>query len=311
MSGANGSRWAPKLAALDANLLVALDALLQEVNVTLAARRIGVTQSALSQTLARLRATFDDPLLVRMGRRMELTPFGSRIRGRLRSAIGELEAVVADRPRFDPAKDSRRFVLAAVDYVAMVLVPPLQGALLRAAPRTALAVHALEDRPIVDRLERGLVDLYIGVLGDTERGLSAETLFEDALSVVVRRGHPLAKTRLTVEAYAAQLHLHVSPRRDPSSLVDRAVGAAGFERRVATEVPYFGLVPDLLEHSDLVATLPRRLAKAFAARHRLVLLDAPLELRNIAICMAWHPSNERDPGSVWLRNLVRSVARGS
>jgi DNA-binding transcriptional LysR family regulator len=311
MSAANESRWAPRLAALDANLLVALDALLQEVSVTHAARRIGVTQSALSQTLARLRAQFDDPLLVRVGRRMALTPFASRIQGRLRRAMSELEAVVGDRPRFDPAADARRFVLAAVDYVSTVIVPPLERAFRRAAPRASLAVHALGARSIADRMEQGLVDLYVGVLGATERGLRAETLFGDTLSVVVRRGHPLTKTRLTAEAYAAQPHVHVSPRRDPGSIIDRALAAAGLERRVAIEVPYFGLVPDLLERSDLVATLPGRAAKVFASTRRLVLLPAPLELPDIEIGMAWHPAFEREPSSLWLRDLVRETSRAS
>ncbi len=118
MSAANDRRWTPKLAAIDANLLVALDALLQEVSVTRAARRMGVTQSAMSQTLSRLRSQLDDPLLVRAGRGMEPTPFVRRFAGRLRAAIAELEAVVHDRPAFDPVTTPRRFVVAMVDYLA-------------------------------------------------------------------------------------------------------------------------------------------------------------------------------------------------
>lgn len=309
MSRANGSRWGPKLAALDANLLVALDALLQDASVTQAARRIGVTQSALSQTLARLRTQFDDPLLVRVGRRMELTPFASRIQGRLRRAMTELEGVVGDRPHFDPKTESRRFVVAAVDYVSTVTVPPLQRALSKKAPHADLAVHALGARSIADRLEQGLVDLYLGVDGAAERGLRMETLFTDSLVVVVRHGHPLAKGRLTAAAYAGHPHIHVSPRRDRGSIVDRALREVGLARRVAIEMPYFGLVPDFLEGSELVATLPRSVANAFAARHRLVLLPPPIAVPEIRICMAWHPAFDREPRSMWLRDVVRSVVR--
>ena len=113
MSDANERRWASALAALDANLLVALDALVQESNVTRAARRVGITQSAMSQTLGRLRRQFDDPILLKVGRNMEPSPFALRIRGRLHAAIGELEAVVRDRPTFDPSTATHRFVIGS------------------------------------------------------------------------------------------------------------------------------------------------------------------------------------------------------
>lgn len=155
MSEANASRWAAKLAALDTNLLVALDALLQECNVTRAAARLGVTQPAMSQTLARIRDHFDDPILVRVGRVMEPTPFARRVQDRLHQAISELEAVVRERPHFDPSQTSRRFVLAMVDYVALLLVAPLERAVSEVAPHIDVAVHALDAGAITPKLEAG------------------------------------------------------------------------------------------------------------------------------------------------------------
>jgi len=177
MSKEPTKRWGAKLAALDANLLVALDALLEEANVTRAAARLGVTQSAMSQTLGRLRDHFDDPILVRVGREMQPTPFTQRIHARLRAAVSELEAVVRDRPAFDPSKAHRRFVLATVDYLALLFVPALQHALARAGSGLELAVFALDASSVAAKLESGVVDLYLGLQGATERSLKSTPLF--------------------------------------------------------------------------------------------------------------------------------------
>lgn len=309
MSAANGSRWATKLAALDANLLVSLDALLQESNVTRAAKRVGITQSAMSQTLARLRHQFDDPILVKVGRRMEPTPFGLRIKARLHRAVAELEAIVGDRPAFDEAAASDRFVIAMVDYLSLVIVPPLTRAVAERAPGVDLAVHALDSASIAPRLQTGVVQLYIGVPGETERALQTRSLFADRLRVVVRAGHPLSSGPVDIQAYASAPHVLISPRRERSSIVSRGLAAAGHTRRVAIEVPYFSLLPGLLEDSDLVATVPERVAELFAARYDLELLEPPVELPAIDICMAWHPAYTADPASIWLRDMVSAVCR--
>lgn len=303
------TRWATKLAALDANLLVALDALLQESNVTRAARRVGVTQSAMSQTLARLRHQFDDPILVKVGRRMEPSPFGQRIKAPLHGAVAELEAIVGDRPGFEPATATDRFVIATVDYLTLVLFPALARAVAVRAPGVDLAVHALDPGSIAPQLQQGLVHLYLGVPGDTERSLETARLFTDSMSVLVRRGHPLGKGRMKVEAYAGARHILVSPRRESGSLVARALAAAGHTRRLAVEVPYFSLVPELLADSDLVATVPERIARQFARDHELELLKPPIPLPELEICMAWHPAFAAEPARVWLRELVASVCR--
>lgn len=309
MSGANDRRWATKLAALDANLLVALDALLQEANVTRAAARVGITQSAMSQVLARLRKQFDDPILVKTGRRMVPSLFADRIAPRLRRAVSELEAVVQDRPDFDPASASHRFVIAMVDYLALVLFPPLRNAVAEAAPNVDLAVHALDAGSIASRLEAGVIHLYIGVHGQTERALVSTPLFSDDFCVVVREGHPLCATELTLESYAAADHIHVSPRREQGSIVKRTLEAAGQSRRVAVEVPYFAVVPTLLADSDLVATVPSSIAKKWGEEGNLALLTPPLQLPALDICMASHPTFAGDPAQTWLRDAVQAVAK--
>lgn len=309
MSATKTSRWAAKLAALDANLLVALDALLQESNVTRAAKRVGITQSAMSQTLARLRHQFDDPILVKVGRRMEPSPFGLRIKARLHGAVVELEAIVGDRPGFDEATASNRFVIAMVDYLSLVLFPEITRAVAARGPAIDLAVHALDPASIAPRLQQGVVHLYIGVPGQTERALETRYLFSDRMRVVVRRGHPLCAGAVSLEAYADSPHLLVSPRRESGSIVARALAEAGYTRRLAVEVPYFSLVPELLRGSDLVATVPERIATLYARDHDVEVLAPPLALPGIEIVMAWHPTFAADPAQIWLREVVASVCR--
>lgn len=303
MSDANERRWSAALAALDANMLVALDALLREANVTRAATRLGVSQSAMSQTLGRLRRQFDDPILVKVGRHMELSPFSCRIRGRLHGAITALEAVVRDRPSFDPAVASRRFVIAAVDYLALLLVPALRAQLATEAPGVTLAVHAPEAGSIADRLADGTIDLYVGVHGATERALQTQSLHAETLALLVRADHDLVADPST-STYAAAQHIHVSPRRESGSLVQRALRAEGYDHAVAVEVPFFALVPELLRGSDLVATIPRRIAEHFARDGELCVRPVPLDMPSFEVCQAWHPSFGTDPGLVWLREAV-------
>jgi DNA-binding transcriptional LysR family regulator len=311
MSDASQRRWAVKLAALDVNLLVALDALLQEANVTRAAARIGITQSAMSQTLGRLREYFEDPILVRAGRGMQPTLFAERLRSRLHTAIGELEAVVRERPQFVPGKASRRFVIATVDYLALLFVPSLQRLLQERAPGIDLAVCALDVESVNTQLETGVVDLYLGVPGKTEAAMQTTPLFQEAFSVVMRPKHPLRRAGLSVEAYAQAQHLHVSPRRHTTSIVARALSELGLERRVALEVPFFALVPSVLHETDLIATVPTRLAQWFEAEHGLALSAPPLLLSGFEICMAWHPRFDREQGLVWLRERVAEVTQGA
>lgn len=304
MSDANERRWASALAALDANLLVALDALIQESNVTRAARRIGVTQSAMSQTLARLRRQFDDPILVKVGRSMEASPFALRIAGRLHTAIRELEAVVRDRPTFDAGTATQRFVIATVDYLAMLLVPKLRALAASEAPGVQLAVHALDSESVTERLAEGVAQLYVGVRSQTERALETQVLYEEQLVVLVRRQHPFAAGPPSLEDYAEAEHVHVSPRREAGSIVGRGLAELGHDRKVAVEVPFFALLPDILRDSNLVATVPRRLAQLFAEDPDFVAQPVPLELSGFEVCMAWHPTFAADPSLVWLRGVV-------
>ena len=214
----------------------------------------------------------------------------------MRQALSELEALALDRPVFDPSMAEKRFVIAAVDYLAILWLPQLRAILAERAPSVRLAVHTLDESSIAGRLGTGKVHLYLGVRGDTERGLESAPLFEDSFCMMLDAAHPMVQEPLSLDDYAALPHVHVSPRREPGSIVDRALASTGKERDVVLEVPYFGLVPSLLNGTDLVATLPRSLAEHFAERHPLAILDAPLALPTIGY--AW-------PGTPPSRAILR------
>ena len=188
------------------------------------------------------------------------------------------------------------------------MVPRLRDVIAERAPHVVLAVHALDAGAIASRMEEGVVDLYVGVHGQTERALTAEPLFDDPFALAVRPGHPLGDDP-SVDAYAAARHVHVSPRRERGSIVARALEEAGHVRRVAIEVPYFALVPDLLLGSDLVATVPRSIARLWENERGVALLPLPIPMPLLSICMATHPTFGGDPALMWLKSQVEQAAR--
>jgi DNA-binding transcriptional LysR family regulator len=298
------------IAAFDLNLLVAFDALWTERHVTRAARRIGLTQPALSHALGRLRAQLDDPLFQR-------TPRGLVPTGRaqlLAPAIGEALALVrraVETPaRFDPATLTRTFTIGTSDYGELVILPELAARLGREAPGVRLAV-----RPLVTMGERELLsgahDLVLGVPHPEGAGLRNEPLFEDRFASLLRAGHPAARRPLTLERFVALPHVLVSPTGEGDSVVDVALRARKLTRRVVLRIPHFLSAPLVVASSDAIITLPERVALAVARQHRLVVRTPPLPLPGISFSSFWHTRNDGDPAHQWLRELVWAVARDS
>lgn len=300
----------PRLAAMDVNLLVALDLLLQERSVTRAAARMAVTQPAMSQTLRRLRAQLDDPLLVRAGGRMVPTPRAEALAGPLRQALDGLQAVVAAAPRFDPATAQRRFTVATTDYGGALWVPALAAALAAEAPGVDLRVQAL-DAHVPEALERGEADLAVGVMPDGVPGLQRARLYDEGFRALVRAGHPLLDAPDRLDAYCGAQHVLVGLSGRGQGAVDRALARLGRQRRVAVRVPYFLAAPLVVAGSDLVLTAPARAVALFERHYPLIGFAPPVTLAPFSMSMAWHARYERDPGSRWLRDrLAALVAAG-
>lgn len=298
------------LAGVDLNLLVTLDALLTERHVTRAARRLGLTQPATSHALARLRKMFNDPLLVRgPGGVLQPTPRAEALVPTIHRAITELAAAVRAPATFDPASARRTFWLGASDFVEMVLLPTLAARLGQLAPGIDLRVLVEPDNAPA-ALARGSLDVVLSPpLPEYASGCYQRALFDERFTCVVRRGHPAAARRLTLARFCELDHLLIAPRGMPGSFVDNALAALNRKRRVALTVPHFMVAPHVVAHTDLILTLPSRLAELFAQSLGLVILPPPLEIPGFSMHMVWHERTHYDPGHRWLREQFAAVAQ--
>ncbi|WP_437680694.1 LysR family transcriptional regulator [Sorangium sp. So ce131] len=297
------------LSTVNLNLLVALDALLAERHVTRAAARVGVTQSAMSNALRQLRALFGDPLFVRGRRGVTPTPRALALAEPVRRGLATLAEAFAE-PRFDPASAERTVVLAASDYVELVLLPPLLARLARDAPGIRLEVRPWGLHEVPDTLARGEVDLVLGYFDRVPPRHGRTRLFEERFVCIARRGHPRIRARLTTKAWVETPHVVVSERDDGPTGVDRALAAHGLRRTVGVRVSHFLLVPALVAQTDLVAALSRRVAEPFAASFGLRIYPPPIALPAAKVGMVWHERLEADPGHTWLRGVIADVAAG-
>jgi DNA-binding transcriptional LysR family regulator len=296
-----------RLAGIDLNLLTSLDVLLDENSVTRAAKRLGVSQPAVSHSLRRLRELLGDPLLVRTPHGMQATPRAHELRPAVRAALEAAEAVLQAAPRFDPARAERSFVLAMADQAAFQLLPPLVERLAASAPGITLQLRP-PPTDLAAALAEGELELAIGVFGDSPSAIRTDVLWAEHFACVVRRGSPGTRGAFDLERYLARPHLLVAPRGRPGSVVDDLLARDQLRRRIVVVVPHFLVAPAIIATSDLVWTAPAGLARALAARYALAVRPPPLPLPSFSIAMRWHLRLDRDPGLAWLRALLREVA---
>lgn len=291
---------------LDLNLLRALDALLAERNVSRAAARLRLTQSATSHALARLRAVFDDPLLVRGPGGMQPTARGAALAGPIRDALDRLAAALRAPEAFDPASAQLRFTIAADDYLERILLPALLDRVWRVAPDTKLRVVPCGQRP-ADALSLD-VDLALTVTGAIPplNSLRMQRLFNESFVCVMRSGHPKADA-LDLEGYLGLPHILVAPSGRRGGVVDTALARLGRKRRVSLVLPHFLAAAAIVAGTDLVLTTGKRLARAMGAG--VSILPPPLALPEFEVAMFWHERHLPDPAHRWLRMLVADVAR--
>jgi DNA-binding transcriptional LysR family regulator len=300
----------PKLSGVDLNLFVLLDALLVERSVTRAAKRVGLSQSAASHALARLRSITGDPLFVRGPRGMLPTPRAEALAAPLREALAGLDRALAPAAPFVPHSSRRSFTIVGGDLAELVLFPPLFARLGKEAP--GIDLHALPtpaDAALA--LERGEVDLAIAPVRSFARAtkLSEQPLFEDGFVCVVRRGHPLGRGAFGLERYLSARHAVIAPRGARGGIVDDLLASMGRERRVVLTIPHFLAAPYVVAQSDLVLTLPARVAEVLARPLGLCVLKPPLRVPRFTMAMAWHRRVDDDPGHRWLRGVYSEVAR--
>ncbi|WFB06520.1 LysR family transcriptional regulator [Streptomyces sp. LX-29] len=291
---------------VDLNLLVALDALLEEESVTGAADRLGLSGPAMSRTLGRIRGALGDPVLVRAGRHMVPTPRALAIRAEVGRLVEDARALFAAGSPADPATLRRAFTLSAHDAHVMAFGAGLLDRVAGTAPGVTLRFLA-EPSTGVPSLRDGTVDLEIGVIDRNEPEIRVEPLLEDRMVGVVRPGHPLAEGSVTLRGFAAANHLVVSRRGRLSGPIDTALAAHGLRRRVVASSPTFAASLFLLLRGDAIGLASERVDAPAVAALGLRTFEVPLELPPLPFAMAWHPRHEADGGHIWLRGLVRDV----
>ena len=331
---------APNLRKFDLNLLVALDALLRERNVTRAGERIGITQSTMSADLRRLRTMFNDELLVRVGREYQLTALARELIDPVREVVAKVESTIAYRSTFDPTTESRRFSIAMTDYAMLLLLHPLLKRMESEAPGVALEVHPLRAqmaRPqtsgvpeiaealasggntefsralasggaeFARALASGDADLVIGPALPTEDHYS-QALFTDRFVCVVAADHPDVGDQMTKELFERLPHITAGWGPGTGSLADFHYREAGVHRRIDLMVESFALAPFLVGGTRLVATVQERLALRIREVARIKLLEPPVPAPDLEETMYWNALADADPAHVWLRRMIGEVA---
>ena len=299
------------LRRIDLNLLLSLDVLIRERNVSRAAEQMFITQSAMSHALNRLRDIFEDPLLVRTSTGMKPTEHALALIGPVRQALDDIARAIDPAASFKPESSQYRFVIAATDYIECLLMPVLLERIHKSAPGVDVTVIQPDEPLVEQRLEDGEIDLALGfeeAIQPSAR-LQQEVLFDDELICLVRKKHPKVKQRLSLRQYLELEHFLISPSGTKIGLVDEWLAEQGMERRVALVVPHYLIVPSILIDTDYIIALPTRLANLFVSLAPLKKIPGPFKLPLYDVVMVWHPLQEKDPAQVWLRDQIVEASR--
>jgi DNA-binding transcriptional LysR family regulator len=295
------------LNSLDLNLLVALDALLKEANVSRAAMRIGLSQPAASHALQRLRDLIGDPLLVRTGAHMELTPRALSLRAPLAQALDQVRSLfVSDA--FDAASSERQFRLMMPDLAVELLMPPLMEKITRAAPHLRIDVVPWRGSSIFTAEFARTIDLVISI-GNAFKGFHRQLLYTDSDALAVRRGHKIGAKLKRREAFLDARHVAVIIRGQNDDLIDGWLRSKGIERKIALVVPGYLEALHVAARTDLVAFVPRRLIAALSRQLSLATVAPPLDPGIDEQYMFYPTRAQMDPASIWLRKLMLETGR--
>ncbi|GGF61763.1 LysR family transcriptional regulator [Azorhizobium oxalatiphilum] len=293
----------------DLNLLPVFLTLMEERSVTRAAERLGMTQPALSNALARLRVVLRDPLFVRERYGIQPTELALELAPVLASALGQIDEMVRGQQEFDPATAERLFTLAPNSYVEFVLVPAVVARLNEVAPGIRLRLTPYGSDLAETGVVSGTTALALGRFTEVPDNLVVQHLMDDGLACVVRAGHPDVGDKLTRATYERLRHVNVLPPGRLKAGLFQALERQGLKREVAVSVTHFLAIPEMVAVSDYCATLPRLICSRIAHDTRLKILPAPVDLGTFPVDMAWHVRYRADPAHRWLRGLISEVAR--
>lgn len=293
-----------ELRDLDLNLLLVFQEVFRERQISAAARRLRLTQSAVSNALARLRRATGDELFVRTAAGMQPTPYAERMAEPVAVALAHLEQALAPARAFEPARDRRRFTVAMTDVGEVYFMPRLVGLCGAAAPGVEVASVRVGSAGLRAEMEAGRIDLAIGAFEDAPEALYQRRLFRQDYVSLFRAGHPLAGAPLTMKRFAAARHLVVAALESPYDGINTALRKAGILASACFSVPHFSAVPYIVSTTDLVVTVPQKLAERAAGPFGLVYVKSPLPLVALQTNVFWHRRYNQDEGNRWLRTLV-------
>ncbi len=289
---------------IDLNLLVVLDVLIQEKNVTRAAEKIGLSQSAMSSALNRLRDILEDRLLIRQGDRMVPTARAQNLAGPIRRILKDIEDTLYSCPTFDAKKSNRKFSIATTDYGEFVILPKLASQLEKVAPAIELELIRIEIKDIFSFLEKRRVDMVISPKFELPAGFVFESLFDEDFVCLVRSHHPKIKDKLTLDDYLQAKHLLISQSGSRIGIVDKALKKIGLTRQVTITLPHFMIAPWVISETDAVIAIARRISERFINFMPLKSFPCPIEIEGFTMGMTWHRRFENDPSHKWFRNQL-------
>ena len=294
------------MSTLDLKLLAIIDDLYKTRSVSHTAENLGLNQPAVSMSLARLRRHFNDPLFVKTPRGMEPTAHTEEIIGELRHAYELVRAAVEHREAFEPATSTRVFRVSATDLGQVVVLPRLMQRLQERAPGVIVDYTNFSDRTPRD-LESGNTDLAVGFIPPLKTGFHRQKLFTERFVCVVRAGHPRIRKHLTLEAFQQELHLAVKTPGTGHRILEQTLERQHIERRVGLRVPNYLGAATLIASTDLLVTVPERLAGIISSLIKARTFPTPFEIPPYFVMQYWHARADKDPGNRWLRAMLAEL----
>jgi DNA-binding transcriptional LysR family regulator len=297
------------LAGIDLNLLIVFDALMIERQVTRAGERVGLSQPATSNALARLRKLTQDELFIRSRGELHPTPVAFVIAQQIQPALNQIQTALSSAQPFAPLTSDRVFNLGMSDYVEFVLLPCLLEQLETIAPHVKIQVKSGDRQHRLELLDRGEIDLLCGLITNRTVWHEKQLLFREQFVCVCRQDHPSIGDSLSLEDYVNANHLLVSVQEDMVGRLDYLLAQQNLKRNITISVPHFLVAPTILARTNLIATMVERVAREFAPAHNLKILPCPIPLKGFPVFMRWHQSMQQDSSNAWLRDVIAEVAK--
>lgn len=297
-----------ELAQIDLNLLVAFESLFEARSVTAAAQRLHLGQPATSAALGRLRILFGDELFIRVGREMQPTAKARVIAPGIFAALHQIRQAIQSSQAFEPAADSRDFAIGSSDYTSFIVLPKLLSYCREVAPNLNFRMIEFNKDGVGELLEQGTINLALGVFQDPPRQTACVPLFQERFVGIARNNHPaLQQKTMSLDVFANLSHALHTIRRDARGEVDRVLAIHNLQRHVALTVPHILVLPSIIASTDLVASVPSRMAHYFSGLDEVQFFELPIKIQPWTVSMLWSKLADKDDASCWLRQTLRTL----